>query len=305
MDDKEKATEEYPHEEESMEEAEQEKSTLDTIFDLVHQLEDLRGTGVFAYLLIPMTLGRDLVEQTYELLEDGYKDTKDLDVLVTSGGGDIHSAYHLAKLFRRYAEGKLRFIVPRYAKSAATLLTFGGDEIVFGPVSELGPLDPQIALPPDDSERPMRRFSPLAIRPTLDLIAEENEKGHTILVEKLSSSLPEALILGQHLKELEVAKHYVTKLLTTRMLKRKKNAEEIAANIGKQLVSGYPSHDCCIDYDESVSLGLNISMAPADQWQIVWSIWKNAQKYMEEGSERERGASNSKHDILDVETSIC
>jgi len=300
MDAKEKATEECPHKEESMEEAKQENSTLDTIFELVDQLEKLRGTRVFAYLLIPMTLGRDLVEETYELLEGGYKDTKDLDVLVTSGGGDIHSAYHLAKLFRRYAEGKLRFIVPRYAKSAATLLTFGGDEIVFGPASELGPLDPQIALPPDDSGRPMQRFSPLAIRPTLDLIAEENEKGHKILVEKLSSSLPEALILGQHLKGLEIAKHYVTKLLTTRMLKGKKSAGKIANNIGEQLVSGYPDHGCCIDYDESVSLGLNISMAPADQWQIVWSIWKHAQKYMEESSERATDASNSKHDILDV-----
>jgi len=85
MDAKEKATEECPHKEESMEEAKQENSTLDTIFELVDQLEKLRGTRVFAYLLIPMTLGRDLVEETYELLEGGYKDTKDLDVLVTSG----------------------------------------------------------------------------------------------------------------------------------------------------------------------------------------------------------------------------
>lgn len=300
MNDKKKEVREIYEENKSIEEPEEEKTRIDIIFQLVSELASLRETEVFAYLLMPMTVGRDLVEETYQLLEDGYKDIEDLDVLVTSGGGDIHSAYHLAKLFRRYAKGKLRFIVPRYAKSAATLLTFGGDEIIFGPVSELGPLDPQIALPPYDSELPLQRFSPLAIRPTLNLIAEENEKGHNILVEKLSSSLPEALILGQHLKELEVAKHYVVKLLTTRMLKKKRNAEEIAANIGEQLVSGYPSHGCCIDYDECVSLGLNISMAPTNEWQIVWKIWKHAQQYMEEISERERSVAHAKSDILDV-----
>jgi len=275
-------------------------NNIEKIFDLVSELEELRQTRVFAYLLIPMTLGRDLVEEAYELLEDGYKETNELDVLVTSGGGDIHSAYHLAKLFRRYAKEKLSFIVPRYAKSAATLLTFGGDEIIFGPTSELGPLDPQIALPSGSNEKLTQRFSPLAIRPTLDLIAEENDKGHTILVEKLSTSLPEALILGQHLKALDVAKHYVVKLLTTRMLKRKKNAEETAINIGEQLVSGYPDHACCIDYDESLNLGLNISLAPDKQWEIIWRIWKQAQKFMDESNDTDKSKSNSKHNILDV-----
>lgn len=35
--------------------------------------------------------------------------------------------------------------VPRQAKSAATLLSLGGDEIHMGPLGQLGPIDPQLA----------------------------------------------------------------------------------------------------------------------------------------------------------------
>lgn len=35
-------------------------------------------------------------------------------------------------------------IVPKMAKSAATMICFGADQILLGPTSELGPIDPQI-----------------------------------------------------------------------------------------------------------------------------------------------------------------
>ena len=268
------------------------------MFEHVAELEALRRTRVFPFLLMPMTMGRNLVDTSYELLEQSYARVKNLDVLVTSAGGDIHSAYHLAKLLRRYARGRLRFIVPRYAKSAATLLIFGGDEIIFGPTSEMGPLDPQIALSTMEKSRDIQRISPLAIRPALDLIAEEQEKGHDTLVEKLSSSLPDALILGQHLKTLEVGKHYVIKLLTTRMLKDNPDALEIATKIGEQLVSSYPDHGCCIDYDEAKSLGLRIAFAPDKQWTLIWKIWKQAEEHMKAQGAEARTSVKTKDDIL-------
>ena len=284
---------------EAPEAAEPSNPILDELLDLVDDLGKLRNTKVYPYLLMPFHMDRDIVEQNYEFLEQQYKGTVDLDVLVTSSGGDIHPAYHLAKLFRRYASGKLRFIVPRYAKSAATVLIFGGDEIIFGPTSEMGPLDPQIPLPPKTSEKQLSRFSPLAIRPTLDLIAEENEKGHTILVEKLSASLPDALVLGQHLKALEIAKHYVMKLLTSRMLKGVPNADAIAAKIGDDLVSGYPDHSCCVDFEDALSLGLKISIAPDDQWELIWKIWRLAEKFMkDDNAKAKKSAASAKHDIL-------
>src|SRR6266498_3024927 len=63
-----------------------------------------------------------------------------LSVILDSGGGDIDSAYNLAQLFRRYGTEELIFVVPRWAKSAATLLVCAGDRVLMTPVAELGPL---------------------------------------------------------------------------------------------------------------------------------------------------------------------
>jgi len=277
---------------------------LADVAERIHQLADELGTcrnsKVFYFLLMPMGLEQDLVETVYELLEKDYKGVGRLDVLVTSSGGDIHCAYQLAKLFRRYGSERLSFIVPRYAKSAATVLIFGGDEIVFGPISEMGPLDPQIPVATGVAGDRVQRFSPLAIRPALDLIAEEHEKGHHILVEKLSASLPNALILGQHLKTLETAKHYVKRLLTTRMLKDRPDADVVAERVGDQLTKGYPHHGFCIDYDEAVSLGLNVVNLPDEQWKVVWALWRHVQEFRKRSSQIRQGSSGSDADVLSV-----
>ena len=270
------------------------------IHQLAEELGTYRNSKVFYFLLMPMGLERDLVESVYELLEKDYKGVGRLDVLVTSSGGDIHCAYQLAKLFRRYGSERLSFIVPRYAKSAATVLILGGDEIVFGPISEMGPLDPQIPVATGAAGDRVQRFSPLAIRPALDLIAEEHDKGHHILVEKLSASLPNALILGQHLKTLETAKHYVKRLLTTRMLKDKPDADIVAERVGDQLTKGYPHHGFCIDYDEAASLGLNVVNLPDEQWKVVWALWRQVQEFRKRSSQIRQGSSGSDADVLSV-----
>ena len=69
---------------------------------------------------------------------------ENLDLVVVSNGGDGSSAEKMLDLCRQYCTGELRVIVPMYAKSAATLLALGGDEIVMGETSELGPIDAQV-----------------------------------------------------------------------------------------------------------------------------------------------------------------
>ena len=73
-----------------------------------------------------------------------FKNQDDLHVIIESGGGDADAAYHIAKLLDAHFKGILKYIVPRFAKSAATLMVCGGNKIVMGETSELGPLDPQI-----------------------------------------------------------------------------------------------------------------------------------------------------------------
>jgi hypothetical protein len=64
-------------------------------------------------------------------------------LLIDSTGGSAKAGYQLAMFFRRYA-GKFVALVPNVAKSAATLLAIGADEIILGHSGELGPVDAQV-----------------------------------------------------------------------------------------------------------------------------------------------------------------
>lgn len=76
---------------------------------------------------------------------------KRLDLVVVSNGGDGTAAEKMLDLCRRYCSEKLRVVVPLYAKSAATLLALGADEIVMGETSELGPIDAQVIIIQDNA----------------------------------------------------------------------------------------------------------------------------------------------------------
>jgi hypothetical protein len=74
----------------------------------------------------------------------------DLDLIVQSPGGDGMAAEMLLDLCRKHCAGHFRVVVPLYAKSAATLLALGADEIVMGESSELGPIDAQVFIIQDN-----------------------------------------------------------------------------------------------------------------------------------------------------------
>ncbi len=92
------------------------------------------------------TIVGDLAVHLRRKLEDTItapRERVEIDVWLESPGGDAHSAYKIALLLRAYA-GRIRVVVPDFAKSAATLLALAADELYMGAAAELGPLDAQI-----------------------------------------------------------------------------------------------------------------------------------------------------------------
>ena len=203
------------------------------------------------------------------------KDENRLAVIVDSGGGDIDAAYNLACLFRRYGKRRLTYIVPRWAKSAATLLVCGGDSVMMTPVAELGPLDPQIAEENPLEQNLVERFSPLHIESTLALIRNEFEEGNSELAQGLLQRLQFPITLGRFAKSIEIGKQYAEKLLSSRMLK---DSPETAREISRRLVEDYTDHNFCINIDEIRELGLAVEDMPANQLEIVWRIHKLARR---------------------------
>ncbi|HEC87227.1 MAG TPA: hypothetical protein ENI49_05105 [Thermoplasmatales archaeon] len=240
------------------------------IDNTIKKIEEQRERRCF---LLSATITPSLVEKIFGELINNFQDIDGkLDVIVDSLGGDIDAAYNLACLFQKYGQKELTFIVPRWAKSAATLIVCAGEEILMTAVAELGPLDPQITQINPLEER-FEQFSPLHIQTTLELIREEYEKGNKDLAEGLLKRLQFPLTLGSFIKAHEIAEQYLVRLLKERMRKTDKlgaSPEEIA----KRLTREYADHGFCINIGEAKKIGLNVQEIEGELLDLVWSLYE-------------------------------
>ena len=67
-----------------------------------------------------------------------------ISLLLDSPGGDGLAAERIIQICRSYSKKDFEVIIPARAKSAATMVCLGADQIVMSPTSELGPIDPQV-----------------------------------------------------------------------------------------------------------------------------------------------------------------
>ena len=207
---------------------------------------------------------------------EAFPESKPLAVLLHSPGGHPESAYKLASLIRKRC-GEFVVLVPKYAKSAATLFALGASRIILGRHAELGPVDMQIrneksgtwgsalnyvqALDRlgDDAERIMYRVADTLIEKSLtqDVALPFAINFATSLVKPLVDDI-DAEKYGELSRELKVGEEYAARLLSP---KYEKGEAERLANI---LVSRYPDHSFVIDIEEAKSIGLDVE-EPTDE----------------------------------------
>ena len=160
-------------------------------------------------------------------------------LVLHSSGGHIAPAYFISKICRHYATShEFVVAVPRMAKSAATLICCGADEIHMGLMSELGPIDPQI-----------ERMPALGLKNAIDHIAELVKK-HPASAEMFASYLAKSLPLsklGYYERVAESAAQYAERLMQGRKIPVAKSAGEVA----KRLVYDYKDHGFVIDAKEA------------------------------------------------------
>ncbi|MBI3466143.1 MAG: hypothetical protein HY000_24275 [Planctomycetes bacterium] len=203
-------------------------------------------------------------------------------LLIDSLGGSARCAYQLARLVRRRCGGFSAF-VPRQAKSAATLLALGADEIVLGKDAEVGPLDAQVwdpdredVLSALDEVQALEQLHAFALealdRSMLFMLQRAGKKVETLLpamlrfVTDMMAPLLEkidAVHYTQTLRALKVAEEYALRLLQPQY------AEEVARQIARHLVVSYPEHEFVISAEEASTFGLKTRETSADQDRIV------------------------------------
>lgn len=208
-----------------------------------------------------------------------------INLLLHSPGGDGTIIEKMVDMCRAHLSGqnrKLRVIVPNIAKSAATVLTLGADQILMGYCSELGPIDPQVPIAVSGITQWVSAFAFIEARDKLmNQIAEAvKKKEPTIgLLQQLGGlNIP---FTDEMEKQIGFAKTTAVTLLDKFMLnptfpdakERSKKANEIAEKLlSKQL---FPVHGQYIDGATAKKLGLEIEVLDKDDnlWKLIWDYY--------------------------------
>lgn len=187
---------------------------------------------------------------------------KDILLILNSNGGEIEPSYILSKALKRLAKEKYVVAVPRKAKSAATLICLGAQEIHMGMMSELGPIDPQI-----------NGLPALALGNALDVVANlacRFPEAGTLLGQYISDQAP-IRVLGYYQRVSESAVQYAERLLGGKALGENQSAHLVA----DKLVNHYKDHSFVIDYDECVELfGKEIVREETEEYILADKIYK-------------------------------
>lgn len=176
-----------------------------------------------------------------------YQAAKDVDknndilMVIQSSGGNIEPAYLISKTCKRLSKSKFNVVIPRKAKSAATLIALGANEIHMGLLSELGPIDPQFG-----------GFPALGLSNAMEKIAsmaEKFPKASDMLAKYLTDNI-NIQHLGLFERINESATQYASRLLDGKEFPDGRTA----ATLADHFTNHYKDHSFVIDTDEALSL---------------------------------------------------
>jgi len=121
---------------------------------IIQELESILNKKIISYFATE--IGEDLSSMIND--EDAFlidnllnknNDKKDLVLILHSNGGIALAAERIIEICKNYCykkAGQFSIIVPKRAKSAATIVALGADKIFLTDTAELGPVDPQFLI---------------------------------------------------------------------------------------------------------------------------------------------------------------
>ena len=247
---------------------------------LYKAIEKCRSKPLIAYFtsLRPNAsaqMASDVISEFTKQITQLPKDTKEVDILIVSNGGDSTVAWRIVSMLRERFK-KISVLVPYAAYSAATLLALGADEILMHPFSNLGPVDPQLIYKRKDGE--VIQFGAEDLRHFLDFVKtdvgisdqEQLEKAFELVCKDVGS-----IPIGVAKRSSYLALSMGEKLLNLHM-KDQNKVKVIAESLNKSFYHhGYP-----LGRKEAKEIGLPV-VEPDDKLEnTMWKIWEDIEKEM-------------------------
>jgi hypothetical protein len=208
--------------------------------------------------------------------------SRGLVLIVNSPGGFSLSAERIINVCRAHSSGGFDIIVPKQAKSAATLMCFGASKIYMSPTSELGPVDPQVPLNVGERLHLISAFGLVAAY--RDLLAQAVACRAPDRIEPYLQQLDrfDARLIADYEREIELSKKISVEALKTGMMA---GVEETEIERRIQLFlnpaqSG--SHGRPITRETAQKCGLEIEGIDLDAalWHSVMELHVRASEYV-------------------------
>lgn len=177
-----------------------------------------------------------------------------LDILIHSPGGYAEAVDSIVQQIRsKYSE--VRFIVPSFAKSAATMFVMSGNEILMDRDAELGPIDPQMRT--QNGTSPAESILEQFARAQAELQTDATKLPSWVPI--LSPLGPSLLVDSQN--AIDLSKTLVKTWTQTYMLAGDSAAEEKSTRISEYLGShsNFKSHARAVKIPHLLPLGVKVT----------------------------------------------
>lgn len=228
-------------------------------------------------------------------LLDRPEKTANLDLLIYSPGGSAQTAEKIVAACRQVSDGEFRVAVPNMAKSAATMVALGADQILMGYLSELGPIDPQVPIEVGGYPRYVSAQSFLdGQKDALAAIAKAQAAKQPVIghLQLLNGPEMSPAWIAEMKREIKFGQDLVAKNLKRYMLPRLYKDDTPAqlgtraGRIARDLSQANRrfSHGRMIGAEECRDeLKLDVAVLERDDelWSLMWEIWVRAEIFMQ------------------------
>lgn len=207
--------------------------------------------------------------------------SKDLHLMLVSPGGYGDAAIRLV----RGAQARCRELVihvPDQAKSAATLLCLGAHRIVMGPMSDLGPIDPQF--PTADGRGLVAAKDIIAAYERSLRDVEDRPDTYPVVAAMLANAGVDSLQVEAAQMALARTTLQMREALASHPGRSPEEVDALAQSLAPPLIEQATRHEALFSAADARGCGLPIEDADlgGDQWQRIWQLWA---KYFELGAD--------------------
>lgn len=193
-----------------------------------------------------------------------------LHLMLSSPGGDGETAVRLARQAQSRCS-ELTVIVPDQAKSAATLLAMGAHEILMGPTSDLGPVDPQFQV--EGIENLVSAKDILAALDAAERAVQERPETYPLHASLLANVTE--LMIQQARSAMNRTDQVAIQALRSNPDRSAVAAAELWEKLKDPLALEPADHSAVFDANDAIDAGLPVIKLDArgEQWQLIWRLY--------------------------------